>query len=368
MKINTIPLRPYSNIVAKNRVTGNEIWETCILDFDEECLYFRNPSSFGRIELSIVKEEGEDLENFAVDSEKFFYLVGWYDELILRDKVFYSPDGEEIKLKFIEDEFYRPSFDEDWEEVKIDLTEELFTHIQKALSYHEVDNNSPYNGIFITKNKLVSTDSSKFYEVSLDQDLPDMNLPIEFIRNLLRVFEIGDSIIIGKHEKGDNKIFKFDKDILSYRMNSVVNLGLSVEVDDENFISAYDHENYLKFNRNKLNDILTFLQPFTRDIVSNRIMLSVEEEEGTSYLVIEVKDANYVKKKMELEEISDIDYFTEEQENNLWISASIFKMAINHLDSDDNIYMHVDYGMPAINLYCEGNSEDHVIFTRLNEE
>jgi hypothetical protein len=366
MKIDTLSLRPYSNIVAKNRVTGNDLWETCVLDFENNQLYFRSPNTFGKIALNVELEDGEEPENFAVDSEKFFYLVNWYDDLILKDKVFYSPEGEEIKLKNLPDDYHKPSFDEDWEEVELDLTEELFSHIQKSISYHDVDENSAYNGVFITKNKLVATDAGKFYEVAIDQEVPDMNLPIDFVRNLLRAFTVGDTLTIGKLEKGDAHIFKFVKDTLSFRMSSVLNLNLSIDVEDENFISAYDHENYIKFNRHELNDVLSFLQPFTRDIVANRIKLSVEEDDGQSELVVEVMDANYVKKKIVLEDISDIDYFLE-SDNNIWISASVLKMAINHLDSADSIIMQIDNELPAMNLYCEGNKDDHVICTRLTE-
>lgn len=367
MRINTLSLRPYSNIVAKNRTVGNELYEMCTLDFENNLLYFHSPGVLGKITLDVELDDGEELpENFMVDSEKFFYLVNWYDKLTLEDRVFYSPDGEEMKLKNLDDDFPRPQFEEDWEEVELDLTDELFSNIQKAINYHDFDENSSYNGVFIKSKKLVATDSGKFYEVNLNQDVPDMNLPINFVRNLLRAFTVGDKITIGKLEKGDSHIFKFDKDNLSFRMSSVVNLSLGVDIKDQNFIESYNHDNYIKFNRHELTDILSFLQPFTRDIVANRIQLSFEESQGQTDLVIEVQDANYIKKTLLLEDISDIDYY-KDSETNIWVSASVLKMAIGHLDTADNIIMQIDTEMPAVNLYCEGNESDHIIFTRLTE-
>lgn len=361
MKIFTQNLREYSKLFEKIHLSKNAEYGSVHLDFKNSLLSFRNEISIVQIDMILENTETDSKNVFIIDGEKFFFLVNSYDFLIYKDGSFHSPANDKFTLMQNEGEFENNNVkdvSDDYEEISSVFLPSTIGYIKKAL-LHILPEELNLNGIFFDNGNLISLQKSRIFQAKTPEVQLSLSIPSELIR-IIFLFPDIEKIKFYRKSLSETESYKLIyNNELALQFSSSSNLNLPISVDDEAFKASYSHENYFMLNKLRFQEVLKFLEPFAREVISTKLTFKFLPE--TSQIEIEIVDQyNNVDYKIPVEEFSNPEYF-EDQEINL--SLSILSIIASQIEGE-NIIIHYDSEKPAMKFASSHDPEFFIINSR----
>lgn len=351
MKLYPSLIRTYSPVISHISSPSTQYHESLYFDFDGGWIYFMNEFAVGRIPMIVEKEDGETHPNFFINAESLMYLSRFYEELDLHGCVLYNGEEKFNFQHFIED-FEPPLFEEFGDEsIQIDSLSSLQETLVDSLSYIGSDQNSELNGVFIRDGKVITSDLYRLFEGKVDLQVPDTNLPF-LLSRILSIVDSGSGLELEKERSRTH--IRLNGECELYVGDAELNI---VDTTDPQFVSKYNHDSYIVVDRSLFENTLRFLEPFTRNLPDQRVLLHVENGE----LQIQVRDRNDINKRIAIEENEGIDDGTE-----FWVSAEYAKTISSHIH-DEKLKIQIDPEQPGINYVGNTNADRHIVYSKLKD-
>ncbi len=334
MKIFTENFKRYKKLIGLITESGHQFYESLYFNFDDSCVYFFNSTMIGRVKFNY---EGEKENNFFVHADAFLHVCSAFEELELNNKVF-TNGKETFELQNFVEPYDLPDFSlpEDQEKISLKLDEPFVSYFRQSLSYIDSEMNSPLGGVFFMKSRLVASDRERFFEVPLTENFPDVNIPTSLAR-IISVIEDNSEISIYPKERSISIAVEEG----AFELNVSTNVDLSLlDVTSSKFVENYNHEDVIVCNKDDIMGVIKFLEPFTKDLPSQRIHFSVKDKS----LTISVKDFNHIDRAVPLDDDSIL-----QDEVDFWLSLAYVKIALSQL-SGPKVALQYSSIKPAINF------------------
>jgi hypothetical protein len=335
----TEPLRKFKLFIDKFRVTQSSFASNVFINFEDNSIYFTNDDLNGKIPFSY---EGDSLENFWVDAKKFFYLINSFDELEIKEKTFYSKEGQYLLPTIEDDSIELPEYDnfEGWNENYFDMTfnKEFFDFYKKAKCNINEDDEET-RGLFIQNNSWVITNRNRLFLQKTDEVVPNIVFD-SYLLTLLDTFAMGHSCKI--YTKGDdNSVYRFVFPHIVIQQGHDTSLQIPQITSDSFIKESYYLDNYISLPFKTFSNELKFLNPLLEDVPSKRLFFTVLPE--SKELKIEIKDNNsLITKKLSLSSISDQEFY---EDCTFVVSNEDFIKSLDFIevsDYDGNVLIYLD--------------------------
>lgn len=364
MKIFTSIFEQNSKLLSNAFEKGHQLRESIYFSFSESVAYLFTQRSFTRISFLWEKESKDEVvENFLTPFESFRNLCSEYSEVFYKDGVFSNGDNsyEFPSLKEVPD----VSVFKDLKEESLSLlSKEDKAYFNQSVIFASDDEKSPLHGVFIKNNRVLASNRSRFYESPLSGKLEDISIPLP-VAKLITM----DTDSVTKYSVVNNLIhFNFNDQIdMVFSRNKDLTIPDSSSKD---FVSMYDHEEYLIFKKDEAESVLKSIRLFLKDAPNQRIFCEfTPSSDGTGKLEVKVTDTNKVKKVISILGSSKI-----KQTITFCISASYMLDAVRILTSE-HVKMQINPEMPAINFSStnfvkkEGYKDNgtHIILVQLKD-
>lgn len=357
MILQTGILRKYRRIMLSQCGVDNEYEKSIYLSFSTSRAYIISRLNIMRVSLPFSIDTGESVHpDFYVDAEYFLQLCSYYDVLKLENYEFSTDTGSDVfKIKHVKDiNPSLPSFDIDQEKVTtFEYTEEIDSLFTKALGYMADPKCVQLMGMFIFDDTLVASDRFK----TIIGKLPIQVGEIKFMADPAKIItrsEIGDMVSLSTLSNSRYYVKLGD----DFEMLIPFKGDLSmVDVRDPRFVAIYNHPTYLVVQKDDLDAVLCFLDPFAKDAPSQRAEFSVEN----GMLTVRVKDINKISKSLKATEVQGVEGQT------FWASIPMFKMLERHIEDEK---IKIQFGSSSVGVTLSGVTNKNIttICSKINKE
>lgn len=359
MIIKTQSLTNFSKIILLIKDNINQYYSSLYFSFKDSFIYFYSNQVQGRIKFEYDLDENENIENFKdffVNTEDFLNVCYYYSELYYdNEQTFYNSKDKKEKFQienFMDEDFepFQSSEPLSKNAIAIQLDEDFYYKFVNSLSFISFDSDSPMNGVFIRNNHIITTDLYRLYEATIcTTNSLDFAIPYELAK-VISFLNIGDKIAIDKLEDRLHVLIGEDKSIELYVADNH-NLQL-IDVDNQNFVSKYNHDSFIEVDKQAFLKIIKFIDPFTKEVSSQRIKLSLVNDE----LTISVFMKSNIDRKLLIVNKNKLDDGVE-----FWMSNEYAKKIFSMLQGD-TIRIQVDQQSPAINI---SSNDVHVVYAKI---
>ncbi len=350
MKIDTKNLKSFKKTFDVLKNSNSPYYEYVYFDFSEQKIIFRNENCIVRIPLIIEEmEEDENPENFLVEGSKFFFIAYRYDQLTLKDKVFYSNDGGKFKIPVMEEEMAYPSLEKETpsDSGYFVIDDQTHDFLKTSLDYLEKDSMSPYSALFFEKGKMMALSPTRFFSVDLPEENKNLSfyLPV-FVVRLLVSLGVTGKIGFKRKDKNNNFISELLTESFSIYFTSQ-SYELPVDPFSEEFENSFMHDNSVELPLEEFSSSVNFLFEFFKDTKSAhcRIKFLSEEKKVEFYLPME-GETSY---SCSVNSFSDSNYFSNKE---MWVSLhslkSVTQSFIKNVEDKEFIIMRYEDEAPAV--------------------
>lgn len=356
MRILTDNLKSVRKVWNQVKVASMDYYDHVYLDFDNKKLAFRNDQIIVRVDLNLEDNDGNGFthRNMYINGAKFFSLVQFYDYIDLDEKdIFYSSLGDKFQIPEIEEEFPENmlSFD-DWEKYMIDFNPEINKELNTAYSYVDLDESSDFSALFLYKGSIIACTRYKFFLGKAGNGLAkaDISIPLPLLK-IITSLEMEGEIPFRCHRNDDGSlIIEFTYNGMWLRYGASSRYALPFDPDSDDFKSTYDHDNFIKVNLDKLNEVISMLSIYyvdVKDSITSIFFDLTDPSDKKLVFSVSYEQSGNVEYKIPIEMTTDDSYFEGKQIN---IYISFLKNAISAMKSFDvkDIFITYEDEAPAV--------------------
>jgi hypothetical protein len=295
MKLYTESFKKYSKIIEKFHSNDDQKSKSIYLNFEDSFGYLINPNLAGRF---AFKYEGDKIDNFFVDMEKFLTICQAYDFFEIDENLEFANGEDKFKLTAYNETFDLLNFDTT-DYTTITIASDVFEALRLAVQFTGTNNiDSNYAGISMKEKRIISSDGYRVFETNHSVDFPSIKLP-DYV---LRIALIAESY-------GVNLLYKEDMEsfFLSFDNNNFLVMAPTVEsllvppVDEPFWVEGYNHATSFTVNKKELSDQMGFFKIFTSNLSTDPISFKIETE---NILILEAKGAEIAKRSIPIEDCS----------------------------------------------------------------
>lgn len=283
-------------ILASSIEKGNQWYESSYFDFGNKCIYFNNSRLRGKLLINIEGDTSSE-ENRFIETEKFCIIANRYGELEYEKGVFKAGNDTFELNSFTEK--YSEEFDFDFEKLEpisssFEETKKVVSKIGIVSGYADVDPTSAFYGISIQKDWIFSTDRYKMGASFIETNI-ELDVPFDIVKILYQGGLANENI---SFYKGDEKFgISVNDDILRVISSDSANFEFPVF---QELKKDFYYDTCLSLDRKEFEDKIRFIQPFVKDIINQRVTLTL----GEKNISLEVKGNGNLDIKIGLKEIS----------------------------------------------------------------
>jgi hypothetical protein len=352
-------------------ISSSPTFKSIYFDFTTKFCYTFGSNINSRFKFDFLLDEEENLpENVFIDGSLFLNMVKSLENsysnkkenyVVYKENTFYSLENrnEKYKLPSYQDkDISLNNFDaEDSNSYQLSLNDFFINNLKNASlfacqqGFSEKEKN--LMGVFIKKGRLLSTDSKKFFDFYLGNDYNDLDINSNFIKVLL-LLKVNTNLKINKI--GENiKLSDGDIDLLIN--NSKINIPA---VDTPEFISVYNHSNFITFNKAAFLNILSYLSNFLNSCSSNRLNISINDT-NLVFKIIESDNNLFIEKSLPvlsslIDQINNMDFY---------VNINYLKMAVSVIPFD-NVKMQISTEKIGINISgVDDSNNSHVVLIKM---
>lgn len=347
-------IRQYSKLVARLKDQNQPIFDSILLDFQNQCAMFGSQKGFGQIKMP-VENLDPNVKPFFVNSVAFLAVVDSFPTLELDGYAFKSGEGNSFEVAHIEDDsFSYPDFIQTSDDTPFKLSKAMLSAIKRAGSFTDAEASASLNGVFILKGYLFGTNKVRFYQEYID-DLKDTTIafPRAVWETLVLDVLEGDVTI----KKNESQFFLSSGDAISLQF-SLSNELTGPDVTSDKFKASYEHEEKITLDRSAFLELLSFFMPFVANSDNNRIQLVYHED----HLEIKTEDGNKISRRMPVV-YSDFEKF---RDKHIWVSCVWMRSIVSLLPEGDKVAFKTN-DKAAVCIRAEGNDNVTCIYSRLKE-
>lgn len=354
MTINAKNVVKYARICERLKDDTQPIYDSGLLDFEHETLTFGSQKGFGQIKMEVDGWDGKQ-KPFFVNLNSFINVIKEFPVLELNGFKFKHGTDSQFEISHLEDDTRFPNFINSGNASPVKIDSKALSAIKKCGLFVDIDGQASLNGVFIKDGNVWGTNKNRLCEEYVDSLAnADLALP-RLAWETLIMDVLGEDIVI---DKDDSSFFISNGNEIKLQL--AVNSSLiSPDIHNVNFISKFNHDNYIILEKDIFLGVINFIQPFVLSNASQRIQLIF----GSTQLEIKSEDnGNIISRKIPInEKVGNIDV-----DSKIWVSTNWIKTILGVLDGK-TIKLQLDLTKPAINISAVENSQTHVVYCRLTE-
>jgi hypothetical protein len=344
----------YAKICERLKDDSQPVYDSGLLDFEHGTLTFGSQKGFGQIKMDVKGWDGVQ-KPFFVNLGFFLNVVKEFTVLELDGFKFRHGTDDVFEIAHLEDDARFPDFISSGNAVPVKIDSAALSAIKKCGLFVDADGQASLNGVFIKNGKVWGTNKNRLCEEYVDSlSGADFSLP-RLVWETLILDVLGNDLVI---DKDDTSFFISNGDEIKIQF-AVSSALSSPDISNPNFISKYDHPNYITLRTSAFLGVINFIQPFVLASASQRIQLII----GDALLEIKSEDnGNIISRKIPvIEKSGNID-----AGSRLWVSANWIKTILGVIGGE-TVKMQIDLSKPAINISSIEEPASHVVYCRLVE-
>ncbi len=357
MIIKTENFVKYQNLMKIVSNKDSESEQVLYLDFENSKFGVESDIFIAQVNFEHTVDS-KKIDNFYVNTREFLILCNRYNEIeVTENKIFKNGEQKFNLLVDKDSDFFDVDIDiNDYQ--KIPLHEEAIEAIVDGSIFCGDNYDMNFEGVRIDKNKIISTNRITLYEAIVsnnlledgDVDLSDNFIPIldsiSFNTLYLYVNKNKDDIII-KDDKEECFVIGFDLEVL----------GIPQNLDDENIVSAYNHDKFFTVNKESFIADLEFVGGFVYGIINEKIYIYFEDSNTIIFRTSEDEEASLINYRCPVE-------FSDESQigEGFWTLRKSLYNAVKVIQ-DSEIKIQIDLtieNMRAYNVTGITNTNRHI--------
>jgi hypothetical protein len=353
MTIDARTISKYAKICERLKDDSQPIYDSGLLDFEHGTMTFGSQKGFGQIKMDVEGWDGQQ-KPFFVNLNSFLNVVKEFSVLELEGFKFRHGTDDVFEIAHLEDDTHFPDFINSGAAAPVKIDAAALTAIKKCGLFVDVDGQASLNGVFIKDGNIWGTNKNRLCEEHVDSLVnADLSLP-RLVWETLILDVLGEDLVIDK-DATSFFISNGDEIKIQFAVNSALS---SPDIHNPNFVSKFDHSNYIVLDKAGFLAVINFIQPFVLSSASQRIQLIV----GDAMLEIKSEDNNnIISRKIPLvEKVGDIAIGSK-----IWVSTNWIKTILGVLGGK-TVKIQLDLANPAVNVSSE-ESSTHVVYCRLME-
>lgn len=358
MIIKTEKFEKYSRMVYMSYDKTSRIRSHLYLDFANNRAVAKGINSIFSFSFD---HDGTEMKNFFVSTPEFLALCEAYTELTITEKengFYFSSEGENFKISTFVDQ----SPDIEVDDLEEDSTIELVVKnsdlekLNHSLVFMGEESSIENLAGLKLSNHIYSADGSRLYEANMSWNTelkPEISIDSELVQLMVSIpLQEDENILFYITENGNIVIQTEDVFCVSSELS---NLGLSSNFNDPEFISKYNHPDFVIVDKNMLKEKLIFFAPFVSNEKNERLIMEVASDDSIS---IQAKGLNIGNRYVKIKSGHGINNIIGTQ---LWISRPMLLDAIRVIN-DEEIKIQIGNKPDdvAYNITGGSNSEVHV--------
>jgi hypothetical protein len=344
----------YAKICERLKDDSQPIYDSGLLDFEHGTMTFGSQKGFGQIKMDVEGWDGRQ-KPFFVNLNSFLNVVKEFPVLELDGFKFRRGTDDVFEIAHLEDDTHFPDFINSGKASPIKIDAAALTAIKKCGLFVDVDGQASLNGVFIKNGNVWGTNKNRLCEEHVDSlACADLSLP-RLVWETLILDVLGEDLVV---DKDDTSFFISNGDEI--KIQFAVNSALSSpDIHNPNFISKFDHPNYITLDKAAFLSVINFIQPFVLNNASQRIQLII----GDTLLEIKSEDnGNIISRKIPIvEKAGNID-----AGGKVWVSTNWIKTILGVLGGK-TVKIQLDLAKPAVNVSSVEEYTTHVVYCRLTE-
>jgi hypothetical protein len=354
MTIDAKLIAKYSKICERLKDDSQPIYDSGLLDFEHGTMTFGSQKGFGQIKMNVDGWDGVQ-KPFFINLNSFLNVVNEFPVLELDGFKFRHGTDGVFEIAHLEDETRFPDFISSGKATSVNIDAVALSAIKKCGLFVDVDGPASLNGVFIKNGNVWGTNKNRLCEEKVDSlASSDLALPRPVWETLILDI-LGENLVI---DKDDSSFFisNGDEIKIQFAVNSTL---ASPDIHNSNFVSKFDHPDYITLDKTVFLGVINFIQPFVFNSASQRIQLIVED----SLLEIKSEDnGNIISRKIPIvEKTGNFD-----SGSKIWVSANWIKTILGILGGK-TIKIQIDLVKPAVNISSVEEPAAHVVYCRLME-
>lgn len=349
----------YKNIIMSIAESGHPVYSSLFMDLNNNSAYFSNRSFSGKIKIG-VEDEGEPLlDNMFIPVDKVIHLLSREERLRFDSTgVIYLSTGDTVKLSVEKDASYMPpdfdlSNDPNVSSSKISDFPKIAGLMKHAMVFADSMPDSPLNGVFFRDGSIVSLETSRMFEASGIDGLPDGDFSIAMAK-LMTSCQGETEITI---TTSDNKIQMSVADELIVQTGAPTSLEI-VDIRSEDFTKNFQHENYVSIDREEFLNELNFLTPFFSQENHQRMKITFD----TDGIFLIIDEGDKVTTKIKKVEYSDFSEFENEER---WVSGHYLKIIANTISTETIL---LKFSKESVVMDFDSNDNLHIVKVAFADE
>lgn len=284
----------FTGNIKKNERLLNQFSESknVYIHCQESKLYFYDDKYIGRLHIDL--EQNLAIEGFYVDLKLLLSLCQRYEDLEITEDLKFSSGKEKFNIPVTKEDFDLAELVQN--NNQIELSKTTVENITSAMAFVDYSS-AEYCGVDYYGNVVASGNRTFFFEVHNDVSFDNK---VTFNDIALKVFKglgANDVVSLSTNEKAINLSIN-EKDI---EIQIAKYVETSLPTINEGFKSKYAHETNITFEKQTILNALKFLQPFTANVLNERIVLQMKEGE----LSLIVEDDICAEQHIEIDSISE---------------------------------------------------------------
>jgi hypothetical protein len=354
MTIDAKLIAKYSRICERLKDDSQPVYDSGLLDFENGTMTFGSQKGFGRIKMDVEGWDGLQ-KPFFVNLNSFLNVVKEFPVLELDGFKFKHGTDDVFEIAHLEDDVCFPDFVNSGKTAPVKIDAAALRAIKKCGLFVDVDGQASLNGVFIKNGSVWGTNRNRLCEERVDSlSGADLSLP-RIVWETLILDVLGEDFTIGKD---DSSFFVSNGDEIQLQFAISSSLS-SPDIHNPNFVSKFDHQNYIILDKADFTGIINFIQPFVLSCASQRVQLIA----GDNLLEIKSEDnKNIISRKIPiLEKGGDIS-----SGSKIWVSVNWIKTILGVLGGK-TVKIQLDLSEPAVNLSSVEEPTVHVVYCRLKE-
>ena len=354
MTINAKLIAKYAKICERLKDDSQPIYDSGLLDFENETMTFGSQKGFGQIKMEVESWDGKQ-KPFFVNLNSFLNVVKEFPILEVDGFKFKHGTDDIFEIAHLEDDTRFPAFINSGNAAPVKIDATALSAIKKCGLFVDIDGQAALNGVFIKNGNVWGTNKNRLCEEHVDSlATADLSLP-RLVWETLVMDVLGEDLVI---DKDDSSFFVSNGDEIKIQFALNSNLS-SPDIHSPKFIAKFNHPNYITLDKAAFMGIINFIQPFVLTNASQRIQLII----GDTLLEVKSEDnGNIISRKIPItEKVGDIDVGSK-----IWVSTNWIKTILSVIGGK-TVKIQVDLNNPAVNVSSVEEPATHVVYCRLTE-